>query len=191
MRRLFFTATLLIISAIFLLVWDSPPKAFLNPSQPNIQQELSQADGYMLNTETVRYNHDGSRNYTITTTESRYYKRAGTFELDNPDMTIFNNEDPLHPWFLKSKQGEVFSEEQRVVLTKDVHAWQAKNVDDRNELQTQRLVLFPDKQVAESDKKVIITTPRGRTTGIGMWANLDQERFKLLDNVKGIHSAQP
>ena len=59
----------------------------------------------------------------------------------------------------------------------------------KNELRTDRLVLFPNKHVAETESLVTITTPRGKITGIGMQADLNSEQFKLLSNVKGVHHA--
>ena len=106
-------------------------------------------------------------------------------------MVAFDIKNPLRPWQVASRNGEVFQGGEKVLLTGDVYAWQNTNFNARNELRSQQLVLFPDKHVAESKKHVLITTPDGQTAGTGMWANLQQERFKLLKKVKGIHRAKP
>ena len=189
MRRLIFTTAILILCGIFLLLWDSPPEAFLAKPTINTSEELPAADGYMLNTETIKYDDKGLRSYILTTTETRYFERGKKFELDKPEMVTFDHKNPLHPWQLNARQGKIFRGGERIVLTGDVYAWQDTSVTARNELRSQQLVLFPDTHIAESKKQVTINTPEGRTSGTGMWANLQQERFKLLKNVKGVHSA--
>ena len=60
--------------------------------------------------------------------------------------------------------------------------------DTKNELRTDKLILFPEERTAETDKKVTITTPKGNTVGVGMHADLNKELFKLLSRVKGVHN---
>ncbi|MCB1668798.1 MAG: LPS export ABC transporter periplasmic protein LptC [Pseudomonadales bacterium] len=191
MRRLIFTAALLISCGVFLLLWDSPPEKFLSPITTKTPDKLPEADGYMLDTDTKKYNQEGLLNYTLKTSETRYFKRRDRFEMDTPEMVVFDIKNPLRPWQVASRNGEVFQGGEKVLLTGDVYAWQNTNFNARNELRSQQLVLFPDKHVAESKKHVLITTPDGQTAGTGMWANLQQERFKLLKKVKGIHRAKP
>ena len=62
----------------------------------------------------------------------------------------------------------------------------ACNLPERDYLQ---LTIFPETNIAETGLPVTIKTPQGETTGTGMWADLNDEIFKLLSKVKGIHRA--
>jgi len=90
---------------------------------------------------------------------------------------------------MTAKKGSLHNNGARAVFVGDVYAWQNTETSIKNELRTDRLVLFPDKHIAETKSHVTITTPKGKTTGVGMWADLNSERFKLLSKVKGVHRA--
>ena len=190
MRRWITIAALLIVCGVFLLLWDSPPQVFLQSPSAVSEPELPNADGYMLNTHTITFTKTGEPSYELKTTETRYFKKGERFELDSPDMITFDSQSPDRPWHVTAKTGTVFQSGKKVALNGDVYAWQNTENSARNELRSQRLVLFPERQLAESNKRVVITTPEGRTTGTGLEANLQEERFKLLNNVKGLHRGQ-
>ncbi len=190
MPRLILTTLFIIAAGIFLLLWDSPPEAFLAKSKNSTHEELPSADGYMLDTKTVKYNTFGVTSYTLDSDKIDYFRRGSRFTMNNPAMFILDSNNPLRPWQINAKRGDIVHGGKKITLTGDVYAWQSAMVTHRNELLSPQLVFFTDKHTIESSKRVTVTTPFGKTSGTGMWADLRQERFKLLSKVKGVHHAQ-
>ena len=192
MRNILMTAMLLATTGIFLLFWLSPPEVFLNKPIADAE-ELPKADSYMNHIDTVSFDRDGNRAYTLTATEARHFNRGNRLELENPHMVSFSKPkeglEQTSPWYVTSQKGTIYNGGKRAVLAGDVQAWQAVKKGGKNEFLTRKLTIFPDTNIAETDLPVTITTPQGKTTGTGMWADLNDEIFKLLSKVKGIHRA--
>ena len=50
------------------------------------------------------------------------------------------------------------------------------------ELRTPSITLYPDREYAETDQDVMITTHAGRTTAVGLQGNLNQGLLQLSSN---------
>jgi len=189
MRSLLLTIMLLGATGTFLLFWLSPPEVFLKKPAGSSVEELPKADSYMLNIDKLDFDEQGAKAYHLDATEARHFKRSNLLELDQPSMVVFSQGKEPYPWQMTAKKGSLHNNGARAVFVGDVYAWQNTETSIKNELRTDRLVLFPDKHIAETKSHVTITTPKGKTTGAGMWADLNSERFKLLSKVKGVHRA--
>lgn len=192
MRNILVMAMLLASTGIFLLFWLSPPEVFLAKPKPDAE-ELPKADSYMNNIDTVNFDRDGDRAYTLNATEARHFNRGNRLELENPDMVSFGRtgkaSEQAPPWHVTARKGTIYNGGKRAVLSGDVYAWQAIDKGGKNEFLTSKLTIFPETNIAETNLPVTITTPQGKTTGTGMWADLNDEIFKLLSKVKGVHRA--
>lgn len=189
MRNLVTLIILLGFAGTFMVFWDSPPEVFLE--KPVITaQELPKANSYMLITDTIKYSSSGEKDYTLQTTETRYFQKKDRFELEMPSLLTFDKNNPLRPWLFQANRGNIYNGGEKAVFNDNVFARQYAKLGEENELRTSRLVFFPDKQLAESNKRVTISTPNGTTSGTGLRADMSNERFKLLSKVKGLHYAQ-
>jgi len=190
MRNLLLTIMLLGAVSVFLLFWLSPPEAFLQKAAGNSDQgdELPKADSYMLNISKIDYGKDGAKAFSLKSIEARHFQQGNRLELEKPKLISYNQKDTEHPWHMNSEKGTVLKGGERAIFTGNVYAWQNLDNDKKNELRTDKLILFPEERTAETDKKVTITTPRGNTVGVGMHADLNKELFKLLSRVKGVHN---
>jgi len=190
MRNLLLTIMLLGAVSVFLLFWLSPPEAFLQKPNDNIGdgEALPKADSYMLNISKIDYAKDGTKAFSLKSIEAHHFKRGNRLVLEKPKLISYNQKDAKHPWHMNAKKGTVLKGGERAIFTGDVYAWQNLDNDAKNELRTDKLILFPEERTAETDKKVTITTPKGNTVGVGMHADLNKELFKLLSRVKGIHN---
>jgi lipopolysaccharide export system protein LptC len=56
-------------------------------------------------------------------------------------------------------------------------------------IQTEYLKIVPDRDLAHTDKPVIITEGRSRLTGVGMEINNKTRQFALLSQVRGTFDA--
>jgi lipopolysaccharide export system protein LptC len=188
MRNMLLTMMLLGSTGIFLLFWLSPPEVFLKKPQSNTE-ELPKADSYMLNITKLDFSENGTKAFLIKATEARHFRRSNRLELDQPKLVSYSPQNSDKPWHMNAEKGTILKGGKRATFNGNVYAWQNLENSKKNELRTEKLILFPDKHIAETDVKVTITTPRGETVGVGMWADLNNELFKLLSKVKGIHHA--
>lgn len=189
MRNLLLTIMLLGAVSVFLLFWLSPPEVFLQKANNTSDgDELPKADSYMLNITKTDFDKEGAKAFSLKSIEARHFQHGNRLELEKPKLISYNQKDTEHPWHMNSKKGTVLKGGERAIFTGDVYAWQNLDNDKKNELRTDKLILFPEERMAETDKKVTITTPRGNTVGVGMHADLNKELFKLLSRVKGVHN---
>lgn len=188
MRNTLLIIMLISSAGVFLSFWLSPPEAFLQKPTSDTET-LPKADSYMLNIQKVDYGTEGFKAYSLKATEARHFRRKNRLELDLPQLVSYNPDKPESPWHITAKKGTAYNGDERVVLKGDVYAWQQLEKNTKNELRTEKLILFPNKYTAETDLKVTITTPRGTTVGTGMWTDLNQSLFRLLSRVKGLHYA--
>ena len=191
MRNLIITSLILLASGIFLVLWDSPPKAFRSKPAAVDSEALPVADGYMLDTLTTQHDDLGNISYTLETDHIRYYLRSGDFELDQPKILALDPDKPERPWQLNADFGNIKKRGKKIIMKGDVYAWQFINAAEKNELNSDELIFVPDQHKMSTRKKIVITTPQGITSAVGMNANLKTEDFKLLNRVRGVHNAAP
>lgn len=187
MRNTLLTILLLGSTGIFLLFWLSPPEVFLNKPKSDTE-ELPKADSYMLNITKTDFGKQGNKIHSLDAIEARHFNRGNRLELDKPNLISYRQNTSDHPWHMTSEKGTIYKGGVRAVFQGNVYAWQTVN-NGKNELRTDKLVVFPDKHTAETKSRVTITTPKGKTTGVGMKADMNKEQFKLLSRVKGVHRA--
>lgn len=174
--------------SVFLLFWLSPPEAFLKKPSSDTS-ELPKADSYMLNISKLDFDNSGAKTFSLEATEARHFKRTNHTELEQPSLVSYSQQHSDQPWHMNAKTGTVLKGGEQAIFNGDVYAWQNLDNGKKNELRTNKLILFPEKRTAETDKKVTIKTPKGKTVGVGMQADLNKELFKLLSRVKGVHYA--
>lgn len=189
MRNILLMAMLLSFTGVFLLFWVSPPEVFLEKPVGE-GEDLPKADSYMLNISMLTYDKNGDKANSMLATEARHYKRGNRLEAENPDMISYNQRAEEQPWHMTAKKGTVLNGGERAIFTGSVYAWQEAGDGGKKELLTEKLILYPDKHIAETNSPVTIITAQGKTTGVGMWADLNTDVFKLLANVKGTHRAR-
>ncbi len=191
MRNLIITTLILLFIGMLVLFWDSPPEVFREKKPATADIELPTADGYMLNTETLQHDKQGHISYNLKTEQIRYFESGQRFELDKPRIVATDIDNPDKPWHLDANSGEIARGGEEITLTDNVYARQKLTPQSKNELLTSQLIYLPDQNTLKSQRKVTIITPQGKTTGVGMNANLKQERYELLSEVKGTHRVSP
>ncbi|WP_461517404.1 LPS export ABC transporter periplasmic protein LptC [Porticoccus sp.] len=188
MRNILIMVMLVGSAGIFLLFWLSPPEVFL--TKPAIsEEELPKADSYMLNISMLNYNKEGKKSSSVLASEARHFNRGNRLEMENPNMVSYGKQPAEQPWHMSANKGNILKGGEKAIFTGSVYAWQQATASNKKELHTNKLILYPDTHIAETTSPVTIITEQGKTTGTGMWADLNAEIFKLLANVKGVHRA--
>jgi len=131
----------------------------------------------------VVLNAEGLESFSVEAPLLRQTVGARTLELETPLFLLPDRDHRERPrWQLIADSGLVSADGQHIRLSGDV---QATPFDERNpmRIETGRLDLFPQQELATSDALVTITRPGTTMLGTGMRAQLDANRVELLSNV--------
>ncbi|MBQ0798426.1 MAG: LPS export ABC transporter periplasmic protein LptC [Porticoccaceae bacterium] len=188
MKNIVLLALAAVALLAFLTFWESPPKLFIRDARILIP-ESPKADSYMRATFTRKFDDTGILSYTLDSSSGEYFKTGDRLELQQPQLQALNDAENIQPWHLNANSGVIFNTKNRVVMSGKVHAWQQVPAG-KNQLRTPRLVFFPDTNTAETQSRVALTSPTGTTTAKGLKANLQQQTYELLSQVKSVHKPQ-
>lgn len=182
MPRLPLLIILLIVSAIIAL-WESPPAILKTP--PSAKQD-SFPVAYMNGTKTQKFAADGRLEYLFNA------ERVDYFEFDqveknyakalNPVITIYS--DDSEPWHIRSEHGHSDDDGDKITFTGNVIVWQINAQQARTELTTEKLVVIPSREYAQTEKAVRLVSIDGITTAVGMKVFFKQDRLMLLSQVQ-------
>ncbi|WP_444915729.1 LPS export ABC transporter periplasmic protein LptC [Microbulbifer sp. TRSA007] len=181
---------ILVILLISAGLWfsESPPEQFLG-KRPTPQQQNRAADLIIKGAETRRFDQAGNLAYRVDAEQITYFqfKRRDRANLKEPRMLFYTDDQPK--WATRSKRGVAFNRGKRIVLSGDV---QIDELPGPNgiQLETPRITIFPDREFAETDKVVTISSGPNRTEGTGMRAYLKENRMEILSDVKSSYDTQ-
>ncbi len=109
----------------------------------------------------------------------------------NPDDKTLSIATPLflvpnkdgQRWQVRSKTGWVAADNSEVRLHGKVVADSPEGASTPTRMQTEQLNLFPDRNLATSKARVVVTSPGSTMQGTGMKADLADKRVQLLSKV--------
>lgn len=185
MKNSFFAGLLVIAMVLFVSFWDSPPEMFLGKEKEK-EAAASKANSYMTQSTTRKFDEFGQLAFVLNTTQGQFFKGQNRFVVDQPQITSSGTDADEAFWHMTAKTGVVFNRGERIVMRGDVHAWQ-EAPPDASHFKTPKLTYYPEKEIAETDHSVIISSPGSRVSGVGMKANLAKQTFHLLAQVKSRH----
>ncbi|BBM02290.1 hypothetical protein GL2_23640 [Microbulbifer sp. GL-2] len=92
-------------------------------------------------------------------------------------------QDDQQKWRTESRQGAAYNRGERIVLSGDVEIDELPSPGGIK-LQTPSITILPDKEFAETDRVVTISSGPNQTKGKGMRVYLDKDRVEILSDVK-------
>ncbi len=152
--------------------------------EQNIQKKV--ADTFFNHATIISFSVTGDPKSKIVGDQIFHYPDEEDSEITNPEITIFRDVGlPVH---VTADHGWINKEGTRVFLKGHTVIKREESRDNKfSQLETPELTIWPNKDFAETDKAVKITTTASIATGIGMKAYLDKEHYYLLNNVKVRH----
>ncbi|MFA0811366.1 LPS export ABC transporter periplasmic protein LptC [Microbulbifer epialgicus] len=175
---------LLVVTLISAGLWfsESPPEELLG-IRPTPQQHDQAADLIIRGAKTRHFNEDGNLAYRVDAEQITYYqfKLRDRAELTEPRMLFYQDDQPK--WRTESRQGVAYNRGERLVLSGDVEIDELPTPGGIK-LQTSSITILPDKEFAETDKVVTISSGPNRTIGKGMRVYLNEDRVEILSDVK-------
>ncbi len=185
MKNSLLAGLLLVAIASFVSFWDSPPEIFLGKEKAK-ETTTSKADSYMTLSTTRKFDEFGQLAFIMRTTQGQFFKGQNRFVVDQPEITASGSNTEEAPWQMTARTGVVFNRGERIVMRGNVHAWQ-ETPPGASHFRTPELVYYPEKELAETDRPVTISSPGSQVSGVGMKASLAQQTFHLLAQVKSRH----
>jgi lipopolysaccharide export system protein LptC len=105
--------------------------------------------------------------------------------IAQPLITFYGDDPEAEPWRLSASEGRSDAEGSLITLDRAVRAWKTTADEQLLELTTERLIVKPGEQYAETDKAVKMRSPQGVTDAVGMRALMEEDRVELLSEVRG------
>ncbi len=142
-------------------------------NQDNLPDAAMQNDPdfYMLNATVTQYDEDGKLQHKIKADRFTHFPLTDMTALKQPFIQLFSQSDGI-PWDIGAKNGRLLSSsdyrEEVIELWGDVLATRENDNNRFITIQTMSLTVYPKKEYAETDQKVIINNNSGRTTAAGM-----------------------
>ncbi|GGH93091.1 LPS export ABC transporter periplasmic protein LptC [Pseudomonas fluvialis] len=175
-----------LIGLLALGYWNIRPETFLARTANTSSAE--QVDFYIIGTETVQYQADGTLDYRLQAPRLEHLQRSELTLVEQPDLLLYRGNP--HPWHVQSTRGEAKGDGSEVELIDNVRIARTDARGRPTLLTTSRLTVFPDKEYAETRQAVRIDAANGVTTAQGMKAYLQDSRMHLLSNVRGQHEVR-
>lgn len=180
---------LIALTVLFLVFWESPP-ALLTGAKKTSKAEFPAA--YMINSHSQHFDETGHLDYEIKAAKIVHFQSTPGRQQDSDHADITSPDITLHaegrkPWHIKAKKGRSNSDGSQIILTEDVEGWQEGDEGQRNELNTDELVIHTRRNYVETDKAVIINNSGHTIKAIGLEADLNKETLRLKQRVRGVH----
>lgn len=106
--------------------------------------------------------------------------------LEQPLLTLY--ESDRGPARATAEKGWLAADQSLLRLDGSVNLWRAQGQgNDGSRLQTRWLLVYPELKQAETEAAVLITAPGQQLRGVGLRADLENERYELLSEVRGRH----
>lgn len=186
----FYIALVVGLAAAVLFMWDKPPSMLL--PQPDIFDESKLIPYAVIDQAQSRhFNEDGQLSYQFSTSTLKHFRldlgeisSRDFTTLDNPVLTLYANDEV---WYVSSHQGRVTEQGEVLKLSQKVRVWQEKTGDDILELNTEELLIYPNKKMIQTDQLVTIRSSQGAIEARGMVVDLEDKHIQLMSKVRGKH----
>lgn len=147
---------------------------------------VGEPDLHMDKATITQYDENGTIRYRVSSDDVRHFESEDVTQLSSP--TLILNRAPQPDWLASAKQGLVSSRDtpdgkrEEVVLLSDDVRLQRREPSNPIELTCPSLHIYPDRQFAETDQPVMITSNSGSTSAVGLSGDLNSGLFKLSSN---------
>tara|TARA_B100001057_G_scaffold81281_2_gene76691 strand:+ start:49921 stop:50640 length:720 start_codon:yes stop_codon:yes gene_type:complete len=131
-------------------------------------------------------NKSGALNWSLKGDRLEKYPKSERSEVFSPNMRIYSIDSSF--WDIKAEHAlDPDSLFESIYLTGEV-VFTKMDIDNNNEviIETSSAIIYPNREVVETEKYAKITTPNSVTTGDGVIANIKKGSVEILSNAKRI-----
>lgn len=167
----------------FVLIWDSPPEAFLRQTSSPMD-ENPQADSYMTEVTSQRFSALGSEQFKLSSPRIEFFQGESTVDIEQPRFIAKG--DARHPIRLTANSGQLDNANGRLDLNNNVRA-EITSDGGPAQLTTEQLSYLIDSSVATTDQPFNLHSAQGKASGTGLKVDLVKETFAIQSKVRVTH----
>lgn len=142
----------------------------------------NEPDLYMLNASISQFDSKGELRHTVSATRFTHFPLTDLTTMIAPTIDL-GRDGSEKAWKISSNEGRLLPSsayrEEVIELWSNVLASRTGNGEILVEIKTDSLTVYPERQFAETDNRVSIINPSGRTSAAGMRAFFDSGRYYL------------
>lgn len=143
---------------------------------------VERSDYLMRDFEMISLDDQGKESMTLRAPEMQRNPKDQTFTINTPLFLLPDSKG--HHWEMRSKSGWVSAKGDELRLTGDVNGTSPQQADVPSTFDTQRLNVFPRKNLASTDAAVTITRPGSILSGTGFETNTKTKHYTFKSQVK-------
>lgn len=143
------------------------------------------SDYIMKDFEMIALDKEGKEAVTLRSPEMHRNPKDQTFDITTPLFLLPDDQGKY--WQMRSQTGWMSAKGEELRLLGDVRGTSPEGAAEPTLFQTQRLNVFPNKNVAASDDTVTITRPGSILTGRGFETNLKTKEYEFKSQVKSTY----
>lgn len=144
------------------------------------------ADYFMRGVQVDEYGDDGRLKRQMSASELKHLPQLAEHRFSDPHLKIYREGRP--PLQITALRGTLDDAQQELELEGKVRVHDNPDTGRGSQLDTSRMTLYPQRDFAQTDAPVVLTTAYDRVTATGMTADLAAGRMELLSDVKGLHN---
>ena len=167
----------------FVLIWDSPPEAFLRQTSSQMDKK-PQADSYMTAVTSRRFSQLGSEQFSLDSPRIEFFQGESTVKVQQPRFLARGNTP--HPLALTANSGVLDSASGRLDL-QDAVQGQITTAEGLAELTTDSLTYLVDSSVATTDQPFKLLSAQGQASGTGLKIDLINDTVIIQSKVRVTH----
>lgn len=162
-----------------------------NPSNNTLQpDEKTFPHSYLTDVNLYEFNTQGNLQVRINTPLVRHFQPTGKaspqdFTLFTSPHIIFSGRSDKADWDLSANEGRSEKQSNLFILSNNVIATQESKEQGLITITTSELEVNSREQFARTDKAVTMRTAKTQLSTVGLHADIQSDRIKLLSNVKG------
>lgn len=179
----------LTVAALSTLSWWLPLRMGPAPTEPAAFEREARhvPDFFLEDFELTSMDHAGQPRYRLQAERMVHYDDDDTGDLAAPHMILFQN--ALPSWKGRSTSGWIAAGAERVVLKEDVLIERVSSPSRPLEIRSDHMQVWPQRELAETERPVIIRDRLGVTDAVGLQADLKQNVMELRSHVRGVYAA--
>lgn len=186
--KTFLTSTALIFAVFFLYKEvTSTFRQLSQVKQVKLKNNPNQIEAFIKSANIKRFNH-GQIQYILSSPEITYQSIVGNARISQPQLKIYkkqieNNQTTLE-WHVQAKHGTFFSDQEKINLKQGVLIKkQAKNLQNKLELSTENIDIFPKNSYAKTTHTATIINNSSKLSSIGIGLDFKRQQYQLLGKV--------
>ncbi|AOH36289.1 MAG: LPS export ABC transporter periplasmic protein LptC [Gammaproteobacteria bacterium] len=170
---------LVLLVAALVTAWS----AWRQRATPLVESDGPARSDYVLHDfELTALGDEGTESFTLRAPLLEQHPQDRTIRIDTPLFLLPDGDGDY--WEVRSRTALVTADHDELHLREDVRAEGTNNAGQPVTMQTERLDIYPDTRVAQSDERVTIEQPGSTIQGRGMEVDLASKRYEFHSEVK-------